>query len=84
MHYSRRAANRSPCPETETAALGLQPRHGGHDERACGATFKDNGSARRGFASSLILRPIWSDERVFAGWLSDGEAALLADGRARR
>jgi hypothetical protein len=76
-------ANDAPCPETKTAALELQLRHGGHDERACGATFKDNGSARHRFASSLILRPIWSDEHVFAGWQTDGEAAALLKGGAR-
>ena len=70
------------CPETETAALGVRSRHGGKDERAFAGTFKHNVIARRGFTSSLKLAPIWTDEHVFAGWLSEAETSALSCGRA--
>jgi hypothetical protein len=73
-----RAANNSPCPETETAALGVGSRHGGHDESACGATFRHNVTAGHRFESRLKLQPIWSDDRCLAGWLTSGEAAVLS------
>jgi hypothetical protein len=30
---------------------------------------------------AVCLKPIWTGEHVFAGWLSEAEAALLTDGR---
>jgi hypothetical protein len=72
-----------PCPENETAVLGVGARHGGKNESSLVGAFNHNEYPRRRFASSLKLAPIWSDERVFSGWLSETEAAALSQGRAR-
>ncbi len=76
----RTTAEPSPEPERQTAAQGSYPLNSGQDERAFAGTFSHNVTAGRRFASRLKPQPIWTDERVFAGWLSEAEAAALSQG----
>ena len=70
---------RAASPESSAAAQGVRSLSGGGVERAFASTFNLNVTAGRRFESRLKLQPILSDEHVFAGWLSDAEAALLVE-----
>ena len=72
---------RAASPESSAAAQGVGPLNGGGFEKACDGAFQPNEYRARPVRSTLILRPIWSDERYLVGWLTDAEAALLSDGR---
>jgi hypothetical protein len=71
----------SPPLERENAAQGVPPLGGVNHETACDGSFNYNEYPTCPVQSRLKLTPIWTDERTLAGWLTDGEAALLREAR---
>lgn len=71
----------TPPPERENAAQGVPPLGGVNHERPWTGSFQNNSTTTCPVQSTTKLRPIWPDERTFAGWVTDGEAALLREAR---
>ena len=70
----------APPPERENAAPSVQAKGGVNHETACDGSFSYNVYPARLVRSTVILRPIWSDEHVFSGWLTEAEALALSQG----